>query len=116
MSGYYHDDRRVFAMAGAGNDGIKFKGDNTPIINLNAEFRHNHWQFKVQDNGIGVSKDFQERIFVIFERLHSQDEYKGTLAECQKMELDKIYYYPLLPENLKRDFKLPRPPGNKEDY
>ena len=43
-------------------------------------------------------------------------EYKGTLSECSKRELEQIYAYPVLPENLKRDYKLPRPPGNKEDY
>lgn len=42
-------------------------------------------------------------------------QYRGLLVECMKEEKRKIYYYPLLPENLKRSFKLPRPPGNKQD-
>ncbi len=42
-------------------------------------------------------------------------EFKGTLFECKRMELLKIYDYPLLPENLKRAKPLIRPPGNKID-
>lgn len=39
----------------------------------------------------------------------------GSIEECMKEEKRKIYNYPLLPENLKRVFKLPRPSGNKQD-
>lgn len=42
-------------------------------------------------------------------------EFEGTLAECVKEEKRKIYFYALLPENLKRDRPLIRPPGNKND-
>jgi hypothetical protein len=43
-------------------------------------------------------------------------EFKGTLSECIKEEKRKIYYYAILPENLKRNNPLIRPPGNKIDF
>jgi len=42
-------------------------------------------------------------------------QFEGTLTECVKEEKRKIYYYALLPENLKREIPLIRPPGNKID-
>ncbi len=48
-------------------------------------------------------------------KLKYMTEFKGDLLECTKMEKQKIYTYPLLPENLKRKNPLGHPPGNKND-
>jgi hypothetical protein len=53
--------------------------------------------------------------YLNFMNLEYLPQYEGTLTDCVKEEIRKIYNYPLLPENLARSFKLPRPPGNKQD-
>ncbi|MDX2067221.1 MAG: hypothetical protein SFV55_02285 [Haliscomenobacter sp.] len=45
-----------------------------------------------------------------------QTQFTGNILECKRMELIRIYEYPLLPENLKRTVPLIRPPGNKIDH
>ncbi len=67
---------------------IKFHGSKPPAIHVVAKQRPGEWVITVRDNGIGIdSKDFQ-RIFVIFQHLHSLEEYPGTgigLALCKKI-------------------------------
>jgi signal transduction histidine kinase len=68
---------------------IKFrKKEETPIIQImHAESTHQH-TFMVIDNGIGIKKEYQERVFNLFERLHSRSEYEGSgigLATCKKI-------------------------------
>jgi signal transduction histidine kinase/predicted negative regulator of RcsB-dependent stress response len=71
------------------SNGIKFrKSDTQPIINITCERRKNDFLFKVADNGIGISAEHRERIFVIFQRLHTRAQYDGTgigLSICQKV-------------------------------
>jgi len=70
-------------------NGIKFQDpDNTPQIKIESEDQGDFWQFKISDNGIGIKKEHQEKIFEIFKRMHAQDVYKGTgigLAHCKKI-------------------------------
>lgn len=67
---------------------IKFRGDPPPRIHLSAKEKQNEWLFSVQDNGIGIEPEYNDRIFIIFQRLHGKDEYPGTgigLAVCRKI-------------------------------
>jgi light-regulated signal transduction histidine kinase (bacteriophytochrome) len=67
---------------------IKFRRDLPPQIHIHAGLRDGFWRFSVQDNGIGIAPDYFERIFVMFQRLHSRSTYPGTgigLAICKKI-------------------------------
>jgi light-regulated signal transduction histidine kinase (bacteriophytochrome) len=68
---------------------IKFrKSDLVPQIRILVQRTGNYWEFKVADNGIGIEPIHRERIFVIFQRLHTHSEYPGSgigLAICKKI-------------------------------
>jgi signal transduction histidine kinase len=60
------------------SNAIKFRGERTPHIEVAARRDGDFWLFSVQDNGIGVSSEYADRIFVIFQRLHDKATYPGT--------------------------------------
>jgi signal transduction histidine kinase len=67
---------------------IKFCGVEKPSIHVRAEPAGPDWAFSVKDNGIGIDPQFADRIFVIFQRLHTREDYPGTgigLAFCKKI-------------------------------
>ena len=70
------------------SNSLKYRRSLAPQIDIGAIPKQHTWQFYVRDNGIGIAQEYQERIFQIFQRLHTQDEYPGTgigLAICQKI-------------------------------
>jgi len=67
---------------------IKFHGQEPPRVHVSAIPRGGEWLFTVRDNGIGIAQEYRERIFSIFQRLHSREEYPGTgigLALCKRI-------------------------------
>jgi anti-sigma regulatory factor (Ser/Thr protein kinase) len=67
---------------------IKFRRAGSPSIEISAERHENEWHIRVRDNGIGIDPKYFDRIFVLFQQLHTRQEYAGTgmgLAICKKI-------------------------------
>jgi light-regulated signal transduction histidine kinase (bacteriophytochrome) len=70
------------------SNAIKFHGENPPRVHVSAEDKGHEWVFSVKDHGIGIDPQYKDRVFVIFQRLHTRQEYPGTgigLAVCQRI-------------------------------
>jgi signal transduction histidine kinase len=67
---------------------IKFRSERDPVIKISAEKKEGFYLFAIEDNGIGIKKEYSTKIFEIFQRLHSMQHYPGTgigLAICMKI-------------------------------
>ncbi len=67
---------------------IKFRGESAPQIDIDVQPDGDFWQFSVRDNGIGIDPLYAERVFVLFQRLHTREIYPGSgigLAICRKI-------------------------------
>lgn len=67
---------------------IKFRASQPPCIHISADFHEEVWTLSIADNGIGIDPQYFDRIFEVFERLHTREEYHGNgigLAICKKI-------------------------------
>ena len=67
---------------------IKYRGADLPHIHVSACELGREWRFSVMDNGIGIDAQYAEKVFVLFKRLHTKQEYPGTgigLAMCKRI-------------------------------
>lgn len=70
------------------DNAIKYRSDTTPMVHISAREMESDYCFSITDNGIGIGEEYKERVFEIFERLHSASAYPGTgigLAICKKV-------------------------------
>jgi PAS domain S-box-containing protein len=67
---------------------IKYRGSEAPRVHVGATREEAGWRISVADNGIGIDPQYFERIFVMFQRLHTREAYEGTgvgLALCKRI-------------------------------
>ena len=67
---------------------VKFRSDAAPLVSITPTTHEGWAEFQVADNGIGIDPAYNDRIFTIFQRLHTRDEYPGTgigLAICKRI-------------------------------
>ncbi len=69
------------------SNAIKYRR-GAPVIEVDARQDEDQWVFSVKDNGIGIESRYSDRVFLMFQRLHTQSEYEGTgigLALCKRI-------------------------------
>src|SRR5690606_19925690 len=69
------------------SNAIKYRGPEPPVIRISSELRESEYVITVADNGLGIGREFQDRVFGLFQRAHGRD-YPGTgggLALCKKI-------------------------------
>ena len=67
---------------------VKYRSDEPPEVHVSCEQKNGECFFGVKDNGIGIDPKYADQVFVIFQRLHTREEYAGTgvgLAICKKI-------------------------------
>ena len=67
---------------------LKFRREEPPRVQISVQERNDEWILSVSDNGIGLDREFRDRVFVMFQRLHGRGKYPGTgigRAICKKI-------------------------------
>jgi signal transduction histidine kinase len=59
-------------------NGLKYRGEDAPVVRASAQRRDGRWEIAIRDNGIGIEPRFHDRVFGLFQRLHTTEEYPGT--------------------------------------
>jgi len=70
------------------SNSLKYRTKKTPKVNISYRETPSYYEFIVEDNGIGIEKKYHSKIFEVFKRLHSQEEFEGTgigLANCRRI-------------------------------
>ncbi|MEM9936240.1 MAG: ATP-binding protein [Bacteroidota bacterium] len=71
------------------NNAIKFRRpDKSPVVQISAEEGRMGYLIRIKDNGIGIPKEYQQKIFHLFNRLHTSSEFEGTgigLSICKRI-------------------------------
>ncbi len=83
-----HRTQMIQLLQNLVSNGMKFKGEKDPIVEVDCIKKENKFIFSVKDNGIGISEDNLEKVFEMFRRLHTREEYEGTgigLATCKRI-------------------------------
>ncbi|KXX71279.1 hypothetical protein AVL50_09495 [Flammeovirga sp. SJP92] len=84
---YSTDIKQIFSNLIS--NAIKYQEpSNRPVVKITYEENKDFWKFCVEDNGIGIPEEYQERIFKFFTRLHSDLEYEGSglgLSFCKNL-------------------------------
>jgi signal transduction histidine kinase len=70
------------------DNALKFHGDEPPEVHVSASIQKGECTCSIRDNGIGIAPEYQSRLFLLFQRLHTRQEYPGTgigLAICKRI-------------------------------
>jgi PAS domain S-box-containing protein len=81
------EDQLVNLFQNLIGNGIKFNNSDIPTVKIDALKQGNLYEFSVRDNGIGIDREYFEKVFVIFERLHGVGDYEGSgigMAICKR--------------------------------
>lgn len=94
-------------------NGLKYCRDRAPLVHISATRGEAEWVFSVADNGIGIDSKQYDKVFEVFTRLHTQQEYSGTgigLAVCRRVverHGGKIWITSVVGEGSTFSFTLP---------
>jgi uncharacterized 2Fe-2S/4Fe-4S cluster protein (DUF4445 family)/signal transduction histidine kinase len=111
------ESQMVQIMQNLVSNAIKFHGRESPMVHVSCLDQGHEWLFSVKDNGIGIDPKYNDKLFVLFRRLHTREEYEGTgigLAISKKIverHGGKIWFESELGKGTEFLFKIPKEPG-----